>query len=186
MKRIVTAANGVVFQPANANEWQDRDLGCVAADSNNDYASGTGKGMDGRLWQPSGGSLANATAVKIDSSVDWRDRVFLGWYANAGSAGNLPGGASDYDFRTGVAAANYFHGYTGIGAYSNITTGAAVSNGNAPVAGAGAFRSYRVEAAANVYLYADPTTGALYLYNNSGATIYPAFLLFGTGDTGKR
>jgi hypothetical protein len=81
---------------------------------------------------------------------------------------------------------SFFHGYTGSGGYSNITTGAAVSNANPPVAGAGAFRSYRVEVASNVYAHADPTTGSIYLYNNSGATIYPTLFWWASGDTGKR
>lgn len=188
MKRVVTAVAGNQVLSADYNEIEDRTLGQLVADSNNGFASPNCKGLDSRAWMPSGGSLADATTVKLDSSVDWRDRLVWGWYVVAGSAGNLPGGASDYDFRRGVAAPNFFHGYTGVGAYSNIATGAAVANGAPPIAGAGAFRSYRVEVnpANSVYLYADPATGSLYMYNASGGAINAAIVALGTGDTGLR
>lgn len=189
MLRVVTAVAGNQVASADYNELQDRSTGELAANKNNDYGTTGGKGFDSRLWQPTGGSLATATLVQIDSSVDWRDRIVWGFYVTAGSAGNLPGGASDYDFRRGVAAPNFFHGYTGTGAYSNVAgAGTAVSNGNPPVAGAGGVRSYRVEVVtgANVYLYVDPADGSLYMYNDSGVTIYPCLINLGTGDTGKR
>jgi len=188
MKRVFTAAALAQFASADANEWQDRGLGQLAASKNNDLGTTACKGLDVRSWQPTGGSLANATTIQIDDSIDWRDRILCGFYVTAGGAAFLPGGASDYDFRAGVAAPSYFHGYTGIGAYSNLGTGAAVSNGNRPLSGAGAFRSYCVEVnpAFSVWLWVDPTTGSLNLYNQFGATIYPHLLILATGDTGKR
>lgn len=189
MKRVVTAVAGNQVASADYNEIEDRTLGQLVGDSNNGFASPNCKGIDSRAWMPSGGTLADATTVKIDGSVDWRDRLVWGWYVTAGGAANLPGGATDYDFRGGVAAARFFHGYTGVGGYSNTAgAGTAVSNGNPPVAAVGGVRSYRVElnAAFSVYLYASPADGSLSMYNASGGAINAAIVVLGTGDTGKR
>jgi hypothetical protein len=186
--RIISFVALTQVTSAFLNTLQDRTISQRAGNSNNDVASANG--FEARLWWPTGLSLANATTVELDKSIDWRDRFVVSVYAPLSNTNLFPGQTNDYDFRTTFPVGwKFAAGYTGSGAVSNLATGAAVVNGSAPIAGAGAFRSYIVEpdsAVGGTQLWVKPTSGELNLYNASGATIRPVVLLLATGKLGKR
>jgi hypothetical protein len=190
-KRITNFAALVEITSAFLNSLQDLVLGAKKADSNNDL-SALGDGLDARIWQASPATgVAAFDQVKVDTTLDWRDRLVWGVYLDPGALANLVGQASDTMFTTAGFATvpTLFAGYTGTGGYANISAGTPPSAGNPPVTGtADANRSYRVEpvAATAVFLYAHPTNGALYLFNNTSSVIQPVLLVIASGDTGKR
>jgi len=194
MKRILTAVDLMEWLPANANAWQDRSLGLVAALKNNDLDASYNEANIGVIWQAKA-PLVDAHIIQItsfaDDGIDWRDRDIVGhFYLNSGADNNRIGQATDYNLDSQVAGAgfNLFGGYLGTGGVSDLATGAAVSNTNPPIRGAGAHRSYFVNAGAAgaAYLYADPADGSLWLYNHSGASISPKITIIGEGKSGKR
>ena len=202
MKRIVSAADGVVFLPADANAWQDKSQGLLAGSDNNDFAAAV-QGVDSIVWQ---GQIAAATPTLLDDAHDWRDRLVWGWARFTASSSDRVGQSTDYnlnaaatDGASGVGTsygssspAAPFYGYTGVGAYSNITTGAAVGAGAAPLNDAGVFRSYAVFLAQDAAfatltsLFVHPSTGALYAYNGEAVGLYLILVLMATSDLGKR
>jgi hypothetical protein len=79
-------------------------------------------------------------------------------------------------------------GYLGTGAWSNVggPPPTAVSAGNPPVAATGAgATSYMLTLAANVYLFAAPGTGKLYLYNATAGALHFHMHVDGSADLGK-
>ena len=195
MKRYQTYTPLQQVLSAELNGIQDRALGILTGTTGGGYTqeiASTCVGMIGAITQHTG-VTATATLSLIDSGNDWRDRVIWGsiWLTTVrigqGTDINLN------DTSLAIPQVN-FMGYTGIGAYSNITTGAAVANGAIPLNGAGAFRSYAVTlyaedvtlTATRAWLYCDPTSGALYLYNNMGASTDMVGFVMGSGDTGLR
>jgi hypothetical protein len=169
------------------NPIQDLIVGLKTATSNNALAS-QADGIDARIWSHAAGALATGTLVQLDDSIDWRDRVVFGCYVDAAAATNMVGGATDYFFATGANTMRFFHGYTGTGALSNVATGAAVSNGNPPVAGTGAGgTSWSVElnASSDLFLYTQ-ANGRLYMYNATGGNQFPLVFVLGLGDAGLR
>lgn len=189
MDRITSFAALSQIASGFLNTLQDRVLAQRPASDNNDLASTNALGFEARLWVPSALSLAAFTTVQIDKNVDWRDRLVLCAYASLPGGAYYPGQTTDFDLRTGLPITwSFTLGYTGSGAYSNITTGAAVSSGNPPIAGAGAFRSYRVEplSGASLFVWAKPGTGELSFYNNTAGAIQPLLLILATGKLGKR
>lgn len=189
MKRIFTAVAAGMAASADINNLQDQALGLVAASKNNDLGTYSIASF-GIVWQANA-SIAASTFLQIDDSIDWRDRLLWGQALLNTGADNRAGQAADTDLDSFVANAglgNPILGYTGVGGYSTVA-GAAVSNGNPPVRGVGAKRSYYVDCGATSgagQLWADPTTGGLYLYNHTGFTAYPTLYLFATGKLGKR
>ena len=192
MLRINTWAPLQQVESADLNDWQDKTRGALPASDNNDLASTDVLGGDLRTWQ-SAGSLADATLVLLDDSVNWKDRLVTGQFWRI-TANQRMGQSADTDLNLTSAsgpAITSFRGYTGTGAYSSTAATTAGSNGVPPVNGVGAVRSYAIVAddlgaSGNVWLYADPTSGALYLYNASGAAIYGILTAEAPSDTGKR
>lgn len=136
-------------------------------------------GVDGVAWVKTAG-INNGELALLDANHDWRDRVIHGFVTDLAAAANQPQGVAYYN---NWPAPSTFNGYTGTGALSNVGTGAAVSNGNPPVWGTGGGgTSTAVTAATSIYLYADPTTGALYAYNS---TVNPIFYWFQVTATAK-
>lgn len=192
MERVTTYAPLDEVESDDLNDWQDFTQGSLGASDNSDIADTKGLGSDTRYAQVTG-SVADATAVLLDDSTDWRDRWVEGVCAQVG-ANDRMGQSTDYNLNTptvtSVARCTFGPSYTGRGAYSNLTTGAAVSNGNPPLNGAGVYRSEAPVVddfnAGSVFVYAHPSTGALYLYNNAGGALYLIVRVTGTGSTGLR
>lgn len=180
MKKIVTAADGVVFQPADANSWQDHTRGARRANQNNGVPAGGCLGGDRVVWQYAAGIAAGAAPVLIDDSIDWRDRVLSGRYKNLLVAADALGGASEQNFSNTFPA--IFDGYTGTGGLT--AGGAEPTAGNPPVRAAGKYLVYANGATATVLLYATTTTGKLYVYNNTAGIIYPWLEVDAYGDAG--
>lgn len=184
MKRVKTWNALDQIASADLNTWQDRNAG-VRAGSGAAYAGTATSGSDEVHAQETAG-YANADLTLVDANHDWRGRTLFVQSTSFASVNDLPGGSADYGdwAATGTFAAGA--GYSGTGAYSNVGAGpAAVSAGNPPLAATGgAGTSYRVTVTTNVWLYADPTTGALYLYNNTGAAWIAWLQVKGTAALG--
>lgn len=190
MKNIVLFGALVEVTSAFLNSIQKRALGLLALNKNNDFAASDEETIGG-AWalQAATAGVATATLVQLDDQFDWRDRMVWGEIIYP-TADARAGQTSDTDLDWKVSASNFFFGYLGTGAYSNTAgAGTAVSNSNKPLRGVGGVRSYFVNLSGTVntlYLYCEPTTGKLYLYNDTGSTIYPTLTVLGTGKTGKR
>lgn len=170
------------------NSLQAAVLGSSSASGASNSLSAAGMVGGDTIWYQTGTAVTNGTLVLLDAG-DWRDRMAWGSCFLLASGAYSVGQSTDYNLDATVLASVYttFEGYTGAGAVSNLTTGAAVSNGNAPVRGSGAHKSWYVNltgTAGGVMLYADPSNGKLYFYNASGATVYPALRLMFSGVTG--
>jgi hypothetical protein len=170
MKRITSFTALTEVLSAFLNRLQDLALGIIAASKNQDLGAYS-EASASLIWQATG-TIAASTMVQIDDVIDWRDRAIWGeCFRNeddgAGNAedNNRIGGTTDYNLdwkRTGNGSFDRFAGYVGTGAYSSLA-GAAVSNANPPVFGAGAKRSYFVNLSNTgdgaMMLFADPVTG---------------------------
>lgn len=195
MKRISTFSILSSVASAFLNSLQDRALGALPANLSgalaNALAATAGLGRHGVSFVADT-TLAAGTLAQLDDSIDWRDRLLTG-ELYAVSAGRQPGGASDYLLNDPTASApmGRLFGYTGTGAYASTAATTAVSAGVPPVNGAAAVRSYAVHALTTdgtvwLYLYADPSTGVLYAYNNTAAAFVLAGTVFGSGALGLR
>lgn len=179
---------------ADLNAIQKLARGARLASDNNNLTSADARGGTLLRWQADT-ALATATARLIDDSADWRDRWVRVTFVRTSQTqrmgqGGSPGDVGANDTTSTGPARSTSQGYTGTGAYSNTTTSAAVSNGNPPLNSVGTARSYAVTVddlgASPVYLYADPTNGVLYLYNNSGSSLWPYVEVDLSGDVGMR
>lgn len=179
---------------ADLNAIQKLARGARLASDNNNLTSADARGGTLLRWQADT-ALATATARLIDDSADWRDRWVRVTFVRTSQTqrmgqGGSPGDVGANDTTSTGPARSTSQGYTGTGAYSNTTTSAAVSNGNPPLNSVGTARSYAVTVddlgASPVYLYADPTNGVLYLYNDSGSSLWPYVEVDLSGDVGMR
>lgn len=179
---------------ADLNAIQKHARGARLASDNNNLTSADARGGTLLRWQADT-ALATATARLIDDSADWRDRWVRVTFVRTSPTqrmgqGGSPGDVGANDTTSTGPARSTSQGYTGTGAYSNTTTSAAVSNGNPPLNSVGTARSYAVTVddlgASPVYLYADPTNGVLYLYNDSGSSLWPYVEVDLSGDVGMR
>ena len=128
----------------------------------------------------SASDIADATLMLIDESIDWRDRIVRGEYLDHTTSDAYPGAANDYDFSTGTLYT--FMLYTGTGGLDS--GGSEVTNGNPPTSSAG---QYAVQIFSGFWIYCDPTTGKLKIYNNTGgAKKTPTVFARCTADLGKR
>jgi hypothetical protein len=178
MRKITDFAPSQQILDTFLDQLQDEQHGAIKADSNNDVSQ-MEPGIDERIWQYATG-LATATLVKIDGSIDWRDRfVSMELFATT-DATQLAGGANDHNLNV-AASWGKTDGYTGTGGLD--AGGSAPTNGNPPVSAAGKFMQTPL---ANEFVYAHPSSGVLYIYNNTGSTQYYVLKYRATGDTGKR
>jgi hypothetical protein len=200
MKRIVTAVDGAVFLPADANTWQDYSQGFRAGDLNNNLAEADVRGVDAIVWQ---GTVPTASVIVIlDASMDWRDRIVWGWARYSDVSTWRVGQSNDYELNnftgdlasgtTGDPQARPIYGYTGTGAVSNLATGAAVTGAAPPLNGAGVFRSYALHLGqpagftGDSYLYVDASSHKLCAFNGELFDTYLQLVLYATDDTGLR
>ena len=179
MKREQTYVPNQQVLSAELNAWQDRNVGASAGNANNTHTTLT-DGRDTIEWMYDTATLADATQVKVDGEIDYRDRLLTVTYKIPSGADQEPGGANDYllDYQPTL-----HHGYTGLGALGAAS--ATVVNGVPPVPAAGT--SWALQLNTDVWLYADPSVGALYLYNATGSAIRrPILTVTASGTTGKR
>ena len=169
---------------AELNDLCTRAVGFQPADQNNFYATGAlllPDGLSALEWMTVSLVIPNGVLFIIDSSLDFRDRVITSHYCTGDSDAEKPGSADDYLFDYVVTVRK---GYTGRGAYQSGGV-LAPSAGNPPVPASAV--SWAMTVSSGVYLYAHPTTGALYIYNDSGVSLYATQLtLYFTPPTGRR
>lgn len=193
MRAITTFAPLQEILDTFLNAFQLETVGLRLAATANALTSGT-DGAD-IVYTQTDVEVTTGNLLVIDSSIDWRDRtvVVLGWLL---AAAQRMGEADDFQVNDPTATARQIIqlGYTGTGGLADLATGAAVSAGNPPLNGAGAFRSYapviyRLLTPSmtyeDVYLYADPVSGALTLYN-TGVNLYFTGLVIGVAKSGQR
>jgi hypothetical protein len=192
MERVFTAVAAAQAASADQNAVQDRASGMLCGDTANDLV-GMQEGGDGLTWQSSTVVVVAAAPRIVDATIDWRDRLLriLCFPCDDGTPDYRIGQSSDTSLAipaTVIQAYDSFL-YTGTGAYSNITTGAVVGAAAPPVQGAGVFRSYATNAFATggaLWVFADPTTGSLKIYNALAADTHILLWITGTAQTGKR
>jgi hypothetical protein len=178
MKVLTTFAAMQQIASTFLNSLQSIAMGAKTGTTNNDLGA-LASGADVKINQYKTGLATGATPIKLDGDIDWRDRIVIGLYLELGATANGLGGANEYNFSNFKPV--LFMGYTGTG---GLTAGGAnPSAGNPPVLAAGKYR-VQCDAANKVLLYANASDTALYLYNDTGATIFPAFVTIAFGDTG--
>lgn len=176
MQRIQTYVPNQQVLAAELNTLQTY----AAGDANNTHTT-LGLGSDTIEWMYSSATLGVASLVKVDGAMDYRDRLLTVLYAIPGGANEEPGGGNDYlnDFAPTVRK-----GYTGTGARDAGGVNAP-SAGNPPVRAGGV--SWAMQLDTGVWLYADPSAGALWLYNDTaGALRSPVLTITASAPTGKR
>jgi len=177
------------------NQFQDETAGVRVATSNNEFTGQAEPGAD-VVYIQTLNTVGAADLLEIDTSIDWRDRVVsvAGWLLTAdqrlGQVADFQMNDPAFGVRQVMAT-----GFTGVGAYSDVVLSTSVGPGAAPVNAVGTVRSYApvlyrevtaFPAYASVFLYCDPGTGALYLYNATGTALYFTGVVWGFGTTGAR
>ncbi len=179
MQAVQTYVANQQILAAELNDIQTRAAGLVTANSNNTHTT-LGDGVVIVEWMYDTADFAAGTLVKIDGATDYRDRMLtVAWSVPSGSD-QEPGGVNDYLLDYDLVMRR---GYTGTGALGAASV--AVSAGVPPVPAS--TTSWALQVIANVWLYAHPSTGSLYLYNGTGVAIRrPTLTVHATGKTGKR
>lgn len=151
------------------NSIQANAIGLRIASQNNDD-SATVVGAQVFDWQRSG-TVAIGGLVAVDDIVDWRDcKVIVHWRVNATTQNTRPGAANDYlygDLATTTEGTRI--GYLGLGGFAAGAVNPP-SAGNPPVPAAAA--SYALELFTDFWVYAHPTLGDLYVYNDTASNQY--------------
>lgn len=179
MRRQQTYVPNQQVLSAELNAWQDRNAGAAPGSANNTHTL-LGNGFDTLQWMYDTATLANATLVKVDGLIDYRDRLLSVAYKVPGGADEEPGGGNDYLFDYVPVLRIGYTGEGGLGAAS-----ATIVNGVPPVPAS--TTSWALQIDTNVWLYASPTTGELFLYNNSGGALRrPILTVTASAVTGKR
>lgn len=196
MDRAWTAALGLNVPSVGENLLQD--LGVVMRKATATAITTQGTGIEGRIYQATSdlttGTLAIVDdgtittvntavdpAVTTTATMDWSDRLVIGWFRPLAGATEYPGGVNDHAFDAGTLY--NFWGYLGLGAQNGA--GGQVSPMNPPVPAAGT--SWAILITANVWLYLDAADGKLKLYNGTGGTLRtPALFILVTAKTGAR
>jgi len=196
MERAWTAALGLNVPSVGENLIQD--LAMVMRKATGTAITTQGTGIEARVYQATS-DLATGTLAIIDdgtittvntavdpavtatATMDWSDRLILGWVRGLGGATQYPGGANDYLFDAGTLV--NFYGYTGLGALNGAS--GQVSPRNPPVRAVGTSWACLIDT--NLWLYYDAADGKLKVYNDTGSTLRtPALILFASGQTGAR
>ncbi len=196
MDRAWTAALGLNVPSVGENLLQD--LAVVMRKATGTAITTQGTGIEARVYQATSDLATNTLAVIDDGKIttvntavdpavtttatmDWSDRLILGWFRGLGGATQYPGGVEDPFFDAGTLV--NFYGYTGLGALNGAS--GQVSPMNPPVRSAGT--SWACLVTTNLWIYYDAADGKLKVYNDTGSTLRtPAILLFASGQTGAR
>ena len=175
MKRIQAYVSNQQILAAEMNS-----IAAASGGDSNNTISAIGTGLDVFSWIYNAAELANATPVKVDGAMDYRDRIITVSYNIPTGSDQEPGGVNDCVFDYTPA---FRIGYTGLGGLDAFSV--APSAGKPPVPAS--TTSWALQVIANVWLYAHPSTGSLYLYNGTGSAIRrPTLTVHATGKTGKR
>jgi hypothetical protein len=144
------------------NDIQDQAVGTVGGTGSSILLSAT-PGMRVCSWIQNN-LIANATLSAVDTDHDWRDYIVYVQYVTPTGGASQPGASGDYLYSLTPTLVT---GYLGLGALGAAS--ATVVNGVPPVPASGT--SWATQVVTNLWLYASPTTGNLYLYNNTGSSI---------------
>lgn len=179
MKLVQTYVPLQQILSAEMNTIQKHAVGGVVGTQNN-ALSGGDAGAIRTEWQYDSADLANATLIELDDENDWRDRIVLSLHSIMSEANQNPGAVQDYllDYTPVMR-----RGYTGLGAEDAGNSDPTAGNPPVPAANA----SWALQIAANLWLYARKSTGALRLYNNTGGVLRrPLLTVYGSGVLNAR
>lgn len=179
MQPVQTYVANQQILAAELNDIQTRAAGLVTANTNNAHDT-LGDGLRSVEWMYDQADLAAGTPIKLDGATDFRDRMLTVVWSVPSGSDQEPGGVNDHllDHTPTLR-----RGYTGTG--GRDAGGLAPSAGNPPVPAS--TTSWALQVITNVWLYALPSTGSLYLYNDTGSAIRrPVLTVHATGKTGKR
>ena len=183
MRRNADFARGSHVPSAVLDAMQDEQVGIIPATGNPSGARAL-RGADGRYVCTPDAGVADGTVAVLDASIDWRLREVWGRFRHLEAAAQRQHGADAWqvDDPARAVGVRWFDGNTGAGAYGSGMTN--VADGTPPVVASGSLAILLDEGASSsdrVWLYADPTTHALCLYNDSGATLHAELRVYGSG-----
>lgn len=179
MQRTQTYAANQQVLAAELNALQDQAQGLNAGANNNAHTTLTA-GTTAIEWMYDTATLGPSQLIKVDGSIDWRDRILTVAYGIPAASDWNPGASRDFEFDFAPVLRR---GYTGLGALGAAS--APVTPGVPPVTASGSSWALKVDV--NVWLYAAPSTGELYLYNGTAGTLRrPILTVTATAKTGQR
>ena len=167
------------------NDLCKRAAGFSPASQNNYIANGATVTPDGStevawLLGISADNVATGNFVVVDDSIDWRDRIVVADYVPLTSNARYPGQADDYLFDFALTRRC---GYTGLGGLDADSVAPSADHPPVPAS----TTSWALQVVTNLWLYAQPSTGELALYNDTGSTItVPMLFVRCTAKTGIR
>lgn len=178
MDRIQTYAANQQILDTELNAIQDAALEFDGGTSTTNLLASSPRAPKAIVWSDSQ-ALAAGELVVVDTR-NWLDAILHVSYYVPGNGDRIPGATNDYLFD---GAPTLRIGYTGLGGLGAAS--AAVVNGVPPVPASGT--SWALQITTNVWLYAQPSTGSLRLYNATASQILtPALVVFATAATGLR
>jgi hypothetical protein len=131
----------------------------------------------GRLWSHPA-AIADATAVQLDNTIDWRDRDLFALVKDLGGTLGGRGDAAPHQQNTPLPVIAW--GFLGTGGLDG-PGGDPATSGLPPANSAGKFLVRF--GAPDVRLFARTTDGSLWVFNNTGGPVYLELWIFGTGRT---
>ena len=163
MDRIQTYVANQQILAAELNDIQDQAVGTVPGVTGSVLVAAP-PGMLVCNWIQSG-ALADGTLALLDDTNDWRDFMLYIQYIPLSGGASEPNSSNDYLYSL---TPTLIAGYTGRGAYRSGGV-LAPANGNPPVIGSEV--SWATQVVTDLWVYAHPTTGNLYVYNDTGGSL---------------
>ena len=163
MDRIQTYVANQQILAADLNDIQDQAVGTVDGEIGNILRQAS-PGMRACSWIQTN-SFTDGTLELMDSAHDWRDYILYIQYIPLSGGASAPPGSGDYLYSL---TPTLIVGYTGLGAYRSGGV-LAPANGYRPVPASDA--SWATQVVTNFWVYAHPTTGNLYAFNDTGGAL---------------
>lgn len=156
MDRVRTYSVNSLVQAADLNKIQDNahSVRRAAQDAELTAWDPTSSGV---IFQQGLTQIAAGSGITLDDKIDWRNRLVEGWIATPGSSTQRINGANAYNINVAFESRKQFVGFLGTGS----TTSFGATDYFAKADWDGVTWTWN--------LYADPSTGALKIWNRSGA-----------------
>lgn len=180
--RTTTFAAGSHVPGANLNTIQDRAHILDRATATDAGAPTDTQGSDWLVYQSPDAGIATATVTTLDASDrDWRERLVHVHVRCVTTAARRWGRADEHVGNDPVSSNNRSAlGVTGPGAVGAAS--ATVANGTAPVVTTNSCPiPLDVRVDGTIWIFADPSTGALKLYNDTTTPLHLDLLVMATG-----
>lgn len=182
MRLITLFSAGSHIPAATLNLLQRRAAGLTRASASPSDGPGV-LGADIVHYQTPDAGMATGTVATVDATTgyDWRERMVLCWTRFAAAAANRWGRVSEHAGND-PAAADHRTAMNVTGPGATGAAAATVANGTPPTVGTDSCPiPIDVRAGGTLWLFADPSSGALKLYNDTGVTLHFDLIAFATG-----